>query len=539
MIRRAVGSNQYRARSSSALAPATGPDLMAQAAGATPVQRLRCGEVWGTKCQSWVTPPDFTHGQHGLAGDRVLLAANPDCPSWALPMLAQDPDPAVRCMLAANPQLGIDEVRLLATDPIADVRAQAISHPACADHLTLLQAGSRDPDPQVRMAALLSPQLPPEAVASLAQDPDQAVRCAAVMHPACTPPMQISAIQLDAADSSSNEPTDVISQLLVQPHLHESVLREMVKHMEGEGAARYVTIAGHPSCPVDVLVQLSQSSNDSVRRAAVSKLPANHELVLRATHPNDLYGLVPNLGSGQPYPSQVFTAVWNIADSDSRIRILDNRACPPSVLRLACRDASVAVRTAAVQHWACPPDEINTLVDKMLRTRGGFDGEANYTLAKYALAHSGCTQDCLQRVYDEQVTVAVSGPLYNERARQVNAILTGITTNPECPAQIIRETLRLYEQDVERSSYGHTFNTAIDHALRATRCPPDVLWEAVRYDKVRSAATLLRLRVTDNPNCPPEMVVHLLGDTVTAVRDKALRHPNCPQEYRMLAQMAR
>jgi hypothetical protein len=28
-------------------------------------QVMRCGEVWGTKCQAWVGPPGYTHGSHG------------------------------------------------------------------------------------------------------------------------------------------------------------------------------------------------------------------------------------------------------------------------------------------------------------------------------------------------------------------------------------------------------------------------------------------------------------------------------------------
>jgi len=28
-------------------------------------QVLRCGDVWGTKCQAWVKPPEYTHGNHG------------------------------------------------------------------------------------------------------------------------------------------------------------------------------------------------------------------------------------------------------------------------------------------------------------------------------------------------------------------------------------------------------------------------------------------------------------------------------------------
>jgi len=519
-MRRSVGSNQYHTRTSDVLDAVMGPDLMMQAAAGVPSQQQRCGDVWGTKCRAWVSPPDFTHGQHGLAGNLELLAQDPDCPSWVLPILAQDDDPGVRCAVAANPQLGINEARRLAADQDPEVRAQAVSHPVCADAHDVLLAGSLDPDFRVRLATLLVPKLPSDVVASLIQDQEAMVRRAAVLHPSCTPAMQIKAVQVD------NEQTDVTTCLMQQPHLHESVLRAILELADGVD----YRVASHPNCPLDLYERLAHSSNAVARDVSLRHLPVGHDLVLHAARKGNAGCLIENIQHGWLYPQQVFVAIWNTSpDSEQRRRLLTNPACPPSVLRLACKDQAAAVVMEAVRHPACPTTEINNIVKRMLRARDGFYGDTNKILAQMVLSHPGCTPDVLQLVYDEQVAeVDLTTP---GSGTHVGSILAGITANPRCPPSIMNNTLRLYQLGIRHCS------TAMRYVLSNPNCPPDMLHSAAMYDGDRELVTFQRLALTSNPNCPPDILVQLIGDSVNAVRNEALQHPNCPPEYQTLAQI--
>jgi len=97
--KQAIGSNQYRQRAGSELATAV-VDLMSQAG---PSDRRRCGVIWGTDCRRWVRSPTWSHGDHGINGNRQTAANNPNCPPGALAQLASDGYWLVRWEVAGNP----------------------------------------------------------------------------------------------------------------------------------------------------------------------------------------------------------------------------------------------------------------------------------------------------------------------------------------------------------------------------------------------------------------------------------------------------
>jgi len=63
MVKRDVGSNQYKTRTGIETTIEQPQDLMAQAGG-RPSSRVRCGDVWGTGCRTWVQSPEYRHGNH-------------------------------------------------------------------------------------------------------------------------------------------------------------------------------------------------------------------------------------------------------------------------------------------------------------------------------------------------------------------------------------------------------------------------------------------------------------------------------------------
>jgi len=155
MARRLRGSNQYKTR--------WGPDLPAPdrevRVPEEPPERRRCGEIWGTRCRAWVTPPDYSHGEHPSPWARGARAQDPASPPRLLQLLAEDPEWQVRWAVARNP----------------------------ASPLGALARLAGDPDRWVRRAVAANPASPPQVLARLVRDPDEQVRGAARANPACPP----------------------------------------------------------------------------------------------------------------------------------------------------------------------------------------------------------------------------------------------------------------------------------------------------------------------------------------------------------------
>jgi len=156
MARRLVGSNQYRTR--------WGPDLPAPDRGVgapeSAPKRLRCGEVWGGRCRTWVRPPNYFHGDHPDGQSFWKRISDPACPPQVLQGLAEYPDAAVRRGTAGNPASPPQLLGQLAEDPDEEVRQAVAGNPACPPQL--LGRLARDPNEQVRGAARANPACPPQ-----------------------------------------------------------------------------------------------------------------------------------------------------------------------------------------------------------------------------------------------------------------------------------------------------------------------------------------------------------------------------------------
>jgi len=80
-VRKAVGSNQYVTKPGiTTVVLAHQPDLMSQINHE--VVRLRCHQVWGGRCQTWVSAPAWGHGlhqaYHKLIPDNIEQLPDPD-----------------------------------------------------------------------------------------------------------------------------------------------------------------------------------------------------------------------------------------------------------------------------------------------------------------------------------------------------------------------------------------------------------------------------------------------------------------------------
>jgi len=174
--KRAVGSNQYKQRAGSVLAPVG--DLVGQVGSS---DRRRCGDVWGTECQVWVWAPAWSHGKHGLDGDRLVAANNIICLPVALALLAQDAESDVRAVVATNPSVPSYVVDRLAVDENVWVRSLVASNPDTPMVTLALLAG--DEDQSVRWQVANHPNIPPEVLAQLLADADMGVRQSVLDNP--------------------------------------------------------------------------------------------------------------------------------------------------------------------------------------------------------------------------------------------------------------------------------------------------------------------------------------------------------------------
>jgi len=172
-----MGSNQYRQRTGSELAP-VGGDLVGQVGAPA---RRRCGDVWGTDCQAWVQAPSWSHGRHGLGGDRLAAADNITCSPMALEMLAGDEYRQVRASVGGNPSTPPVALAQLAGDEDWLVRWEVGANPSTPPQV--LTQLALDEYRQVRASVGANPSTPPEALAQLLADADIGVRQSVLDNP--------------------------------------------------------------------------------------------------------------------------------------------------------------------------------------------------------------------------------------------------------------------------------------------------------------------------------------------------------------------
>jgi len=177
-----VGTNQYavkgRAKTLPTSAIDTGGVSMALVNG---TDRRRCGEVWGTKCQAWVTPPTYTHGEHPTRGARDRYIRSADADPRVLEGLSADKDPLIRSGVAGNPNTSPEVLDTLAQDEGEWVRNRVAGNPNAS--LEMLDMLAQDESRWVRSAVARNPSTSPTTLGDMARDPDTMVAKMALCNP--------------------------------------------------------------------------------------------------------------------------------------------------------------------------------------------------------------------------------------------------------------------------------------------------------------------------------------------------------------------
>jgi len=176
MARNKVGSNQYKrlVKQSQSVAPR----LVIPTTGTA---RIRCGEMWGTKCQTWVEAPEYRHGAHPSKKAKWAKARDPNAPAEVLATLAWDEYKVMRCGVAGNPHAPAEVLAKLALEEYAYTRWVVAKNPNTpAEALAKL---ALDKDEHVRQGVANNLNTPAEALSTLALDEDGYVRQAARNNP--------------------------------------------------------------------------------------------------------------------------------------------------------------------------------------------------------------------------------------------------------------------------------------------------------------------------------------------------------------------
>ncbi|MFE9693717.1 hypothetical protein [Micromonospora sp. NPDC005806] len=244
---------------------------------------------------------------------RWRLAVRTDLPQDAYWALAQDPTPGIRSDVAANPAIDEALIRAMAGDTTYDVRRRLAHNPAVPlDVLAELAASAKiGPTLLPRIAAAT-----PAEISELAASTVPAVRMLlAARHDL---PSQIIDQLADDHDAK------VLTSLATNPALSEAQLRTMVAAHGPRVAAK---VAGNPSCPPDLLIQLAQQTP-----------PVQKALRRIAEHPNA--------------PAEALLAC--LADEQARRIAASHPALPAQTIIQLLTDANTSVAAAAATNPSLP-----------------------------------------------------------------------------------------------------------------------------------------------------------------------------------------
>jgi len=183
-----VGTNQYAIRGRAKTLPTGTLDTSSVSTALVSdlgTDRRRCGEVWGTKCQAWVTPPTYTHGTHPTQVAREHYTRRADADPRVLEELSADKEPLVRSGVAGNPNISPEVLGHLAKDSEFSVRIAVAENPHTSPEA--LDDLAKDSVLAVRLGVAGNPNASPEVLDALAQAEGMYVRIGVAGNPSTSP----------------------------------------------------------------------------------------------------------------------------------------------------------------------------------------------------------------------------------------------------------------------------------------------------------------------------------------------------------------
>ena len=226
--------------------------------------------------------------QHPGHDVRVALMDTPDRPMAALACLTCYGDPGLQGHVARYPQCSPGLLAVLATQPRLEVRDHVAGHPRCPTRV--LERFATDQDEDVRCLAAQHRRTPPAALEGLARDASEYVRLEVAENPAAP----TRALERLARDGNPYGELDIRRAVAANPRCPGDVLDTLTSlggavtlavcanpATSAQTLTRLAASVGHllelreiaanPSCPGDVLSDMSRSAHMELRRAVAAQ----------------------------------------------------------------------------------------------------------------------------------------------------------------------------------------------------------------------------------------------------------------------------
>lgn len=549
-----VGSNQYQTRGASSSTGRSGATLDAGRL----LGKRRCGEVWGTSCQTWVQAPEWKHGRH--PGEKTLearlsarhvppdildiiasnrnqstrsrVARHPDTPVETLIRLATDPEQGVRRAVAMNHHTPVDTLVQLADDP--DVMSSLASNPNTPGDILLRIASSdsghgysllHNPNtPPEALIAMIphgttslrsmlaaSEVAPAEALALLAEDKESLVRHGVARNPR-TPPEVLAklandrdGVLVDAVALNPNTPVRVLVELVgrrslllgqaMDPRQSSAWRNTSLPESSRDQIGKWFDDATHPATSAEELDPLFDSPYRWVR-------------CLAAVHPNAPAGRLADI-------------VNNSGSHDAMVlcHVADNPNAPKDLLVRLATNGVGAVREAVAGNPNTPAEMLSRMshntTDTVLMHRLARNPSTPPEILVRLASRSrpevrGSVVKNPSATPETLVAVVETGLIYDE-------LLNDVVQHQNAVPEVLRAIMKKHpKSDVRR---------AIASSVHA---PPDILQHLAR-----SKDDSLRQAVAKNPNVPADVLLKLaLDDPSNRVRASA--RENAPESLRAI-----
>ena len=204
------------------------------------------------------------------------------------------------------------------------------------------------------------------------------------------------------------------------------------------------------------------------------------------------------VASSDNAPVDLVTHMLNDADGGVRRMALRNPNCPPEKLRQAAISSDPAQRWTVACNPNCPPD----LLDRLTQ-------DTDMAVIQAAYAHPHCSPKMMRRFVHLDQNVAQAAAL-------------GLSRHPDCPADLLPAVAR------------KGGSRALDRLISRPDLPIEVLHLAAGCPK---KSVLIKL--AKRHDCPVDALQRMISHISPEVRRAALESPQCPEEYRALARVAR
>lgn len=305
-----IGSNQYQTRGTRAQRPVnTNPSLPHLLDQVDP--RRRCGDVWQSKCQSWVYPPNYQHKTHPNNNDLNSTAACTNTDPDILNSIATH-HPTGWGNLAANPNCPPEAYNTLNAKGGPDILEHLAHNRNCPPHI-LKDIWDKTTDAKTIRGVAAHPNLPTDYIRHIA------TQCADPQATGRNDKKYNKVIELEIARNPSTPP-DILRQYL-EPQLEQRphpILAATVHH--------------NPSTPPDLLISAAQDySTAPVGILTNPSCPPQVYTVL-AKHPDPWVRRI--VAKNTSTPTEVALTLVNDPDTQVRQKINDRPDTPPHIRAL-------------------------------------------------------------------------------------------------------------------------------------------------------------------------------------------------------------